>query len=107
MYTREELGTRIFAPNKEAWIEAAAKDYRSKEEAKVQTVENGILLPLKKIKDSVSGIYAGGVCDKDFKFVAGFRRNLERQSNMSCVESYTVDGGGQNKQMRPLFLAAC
>lgn len=96
MYTRQELEKRIFAPNKEKWIEAALKDYRSIEEAKVQTVERGIILPTKKIKDSVNGIYAGGVCDENFSFVAGLRRNLEMQDNLSCIESYKINGGGQH-----------
>ena len=92
MYTRKELERRIFAPDKEARIEAALKDYRSKEEAKVQTVERGIILPLKRIAGT--GSYAGGVCDEGFNFVAGFRRDSENQVGLDCLQSYAVDGGG-------------
>ena len=92
MYTRKELERRIFAPDKEARIEAALKDYRSKEEAKVQTVERGIILPLKRIAGT--GSYAGGVCDEGFNFVAGFRRDSENQVGIDCLQSYAVDGGG-------------
>ena len=92
MYTKKELEGRIFAANKEAWIEAALKDYRSNEEAQVQTVEMGIILPLKRIAGTDS--YAGGVCDEGFNFVAGFRRDSENQVGLDCLQSYAVDGGG-------------
>ena len=92
MYTRKELEGRIFAANKEAWIEAALKDYRSKEEAQVQTVEMGIILPLKRIAGTDS--YAGGVCDEGFNFVAGHRPDLEKPGWYSCAEGYAVDVGG-------------
>lgn len=91
MYTKEELKGRVFCSDRERWIEAAAKDYRSKEEAKVQAIKNGIMLPLRKIPGTNS--FAGGVCDARFKFVAGLRRNLECPSWSSCEESYKVNGG--------------
>ena len=92
MYTRKELERRIFAANKEEWIDAALRDYRSNEEARVQAVERGIILPLKRIAGTES--YAGGVCDEGGGFVAGVRRNLEARCSYSCEQGYTVDGGG-------------
>ena len=93
MYTREELEGRIFAANKEEWIGAALKDYRFGEEARVQTVEKGIILPLKRIAGTES--YAGGVCDEGGGFVAGFRRGLKNPTGRCEVaQGYTVDGGG-------------
>ena len=92
MYAREELEGRIFVSNKEEWIDAALKDYRSKEEAAVQTVERGIILPLKRIAGTSS--YAGGVCDEGGGFVAGMRQDLEAPSWCSCERGYVVDGGG-------------
>lgn len=84
MYTREELERRIFAPNKETWIEAAAKDYRCEEEAKVQVIENGIILPTRKISETNSWI--GGVCDENFNFAVG--------SGAQEAKCYVTNGGG-------------
>ena len=104
MYTREELEGRIFAANKEEWIGAALKDYRFGEEARVQTVEKGIILPLKRIAGTES--YAGGVCDEGGGFVAGFSRDLDAPVDLSCEQSYTVDGGGCNTYLKQSSLAA-
>ena len=92
MNAKEELKGRIFTASNEQWIKAAVKDYRSKGEAAVQTVERGIILPLKRIAGTEA--YAGGVCDARFKFVAGLRRNLDCPTYSSCDESYKVHGGG-------------
>ena len=92
MYTNEELEGRIFAPNKAEWVEAALKDYRSKEESAVRAVERGMLLPLKKI--SGAPFYEGGVCDARFRFVAGFRRSIGAPVWATCEKSYKVTGGG-------------
>ena len=93
MYTREELQKRIFARNKEEWLDATAKDYHSKEEVGVRTVERGIILPLERIIGTHA--FAGGVCDENFSFVAGSKRNLDKAGAWhSCEQSYAVDGGG-------------
>ena len=94
MYTRKELERRVFVANKEEWIDAALKDYRSNEEVRVQTVERGIILPLKRIAGT--GTYAGGVCDEGGGFVAGFRRGLKNPTGWCEVaQGYKlVDGGG-------------
>ena len=93
MYTREELEKRVFVSNKEEWIEAAAKDYRSKEDAKVQVVERGFILPMRAVASA--GPCAGGVYDENLDFVACFRRDLENTSNWKEIEKdHEVAGGG-------------
>jgi len=50
-------------------------------------------LPLRRTGiHSNDDIYEGGVCDKDFNFIAGHKReNSEKPINMECVRSYIVD----------------
>ncbi|MCP1659291.1 glycosyltransferase family 61 protein [Neisseria perflava] len=56
-----------------------------------QTIANGIILPLLKTElPALKAVYEGGVCDSQFNFIAGYKRNnTEKARNYECVRAYT------------------
>ncbi|MBR1581308.1 MAG: glycosyltransferase family 61 protein [Selenomonadaceae bacterium] len=88
-----ELRRRLYVPNFEHWKSLCDKNYYSKRLPSVQTLADGIILPakMKPIKDEHR--YKGGVCDRDFKFVAGYSNIAPGKLNGWCCldESYTVE----------------
>ena len=72
--------------------EKASVNGRIDRELEVDVVENAVILPLRTLDtESRDGIFSGGVCDKDGKFVAGLKRKFEKQTNMSVLEAYEVE----------------
>lgn len=64
---------RLYAHNEKQWERICCKKYFSERSPQIFEVDKGIILP--PIETAKSGQYSGGVCDKDFNFVAGFLRN--------------------------------
>lgn len=58
---------RLYVKSDSKWNSLSQVNYVSNESLNVQTVDNGIILPIKKI----NGVYRGGVCDSDLHFKAG------------------------------------
>ncbi|MBR4151803.1 MAG: DUF563 domain-containing protein [Selenomonadaceae bacterium] len=89
----EDLPKRFYVEDVEAWKNDLAKKKFSDRKLEVKTIEHGIILPMRKAK----GTYEGGVCDKDFNFIAGFTRTSPPKKTMGglkwcCVETgYTVN----------------
>lgn len=55
----------------------------------VAALEDGIILPLRKTNLTKSHTYEGGVCDKDFSFVAGFfRMKNNAKINKTIAQAY-------------------
>ena len=88
-----ELHRRLYVSNFEHWKKLCNKQYHSSRLPKVKTLDNGIILParLKPLKEEHR--YKGGVCDRDFKFVAGYSNIAPGKKNGWCCldESYTVE----------------
>ena len=58
----------------------------------ISSLDNGIILPLRKTNLSRRNTYEGGVCDKNFNFVAGyFRKKSNLKVNKTCVRAYTPE----------------
>ena len=92
MYSKKELERRIFTENKQRYIDLCSQNYMLKGDPLVSKVKNGIILPLKKISDdTANGMYAGGVCDEEFNFIAGLKRKEKEVINMSCESAYVLD----------------
>ena len=54
-----------------------------------RSIENGIVLPLRKTSLSKRNTYEGGVCDADYNFIAGyFRKKNNFRNNKTCVRAY-------------------
>ena len=94
-----ELKRRLYVPNFDHWKNLCNKNYYSDQAPTVKTLENGIILPaqMKKLKDEHR--YRGGVCDNNFKFVAGYSNIAPGKMNGWCCldEAYKVD---RNKIIR-------
>ena len=88
-----ELKRRLYVPNFDHWKNMFNKNYYSDRLPTVKTLENGIILTaqMKKLKDEHR--YKGGVCDKNFKFVAGYSNIAPGKMNGWCCldEAYKVD----------------
>ena len=86
---------RVYCKEADAtkWKDALSTNYILECDLKSSEVENGIVLPL-RFKDDINstdGVYEGGVCSQQFQFVAGIRRNLEKENvNVSCCSAYSV-----------------
>lgn len=82
----------FYVRNLEQWLEVANKKYRSSSELSVIQQNNGIILPPRKTHGN--GLYAGGVCDPQFNFLAGFfrndRENKKTNKYYGIGESYSV-----------------
>ena len=78
----------LYVKDRRAWEELLSRKRFSERVPKVEVIKRGIVLPARKRDD----VWAGGVCDKDFNFVAGYSR-LENLSGggFACVcSAYTV-----------------
>ncbi|WP_298068764.1 glycosyltransferase family 61 protein [uncultured Mailhella sp.] len=81
------IENRLFVYDEEKWKTLLNKDYEL-EAPTVTEVDNGIVLPLRKYKD-YGYVFAGGVCDKKFNFVAGGHFFYHDNSSPSaCSRSY-------------------
>ena len=85
----DDLSRRLYVANVGKWKEFLNRKRASDAELEIKIIEHGIILPTRKDKDNVR---RGGVCDSDFNFVAGYKRNLNGTGGFNCVESsYTVE----------------
>lgn len=83
---------QLFLPNKEKWIEHGNKEVIFEKRLTVQEIENGVILPLRKVKKTKINQFEGGVTDKEGNFVAGHIRSLDdKDIGKSCKISYTPD----------------
>ena len=84
---------RLYVQNVDAWEKNLSRKRFSDRKLEVKVIERGIVLPARPAK----GEYEGGVCDKDFNFVAGFARTQPPKKTTGfgawCAlqSSYTVD----------------
>lgn len=85
------LVEKLFVIDKNKMLEASSSDFTRTEALEVKEIENGRILPLKKIAKSRNGIFIGGVCDENNCFIAGHVRKVGSVMNMSCVEGYIPD----------------
>jgi hypothetical protein len=68
---------KFYVENIEEWIEFSEKDYLVDRPVGVQTIENGIILPVIGWNENPAfHEWRGGVCDADGNFVAGHMTNL-------------------------------
>ena len=78
----------LYVKDRRAWEDLLSRKRFSERVPKVEVIKHGIILPARKRDD----VWAGGVCDEDFNFVAGYSR-LENLSGggFACVcSAYTV-----------------
>ncbi len=74
------------------YVEKATVNGRIENDLKVDELKDGIILPLREMElHSRDAIFEGGVCDKDFNFVAGLKRKFDKQTNMTVLSSYRVN----------------
>lgn len=79
----------IYVKDRQAWEDLLSRKRFSDKVPEVKVIKRGIVLPARKHDD----VWEGGVCDKNFKFVAGYSR-LENLSGggFACVcSSYSVN----------------
>lgn len=83
----------LYAINLTKFEKQISASYIRNEELGCKTIENGIILPLRKIESlGGDGTFEGGVCDESFNFLAGYkRRNDKKFNSLECVRSYKVD----------------
>lgn len=88
-----DLHQRLYVSNFESWQRQCNKNYFSTTLPTVRTLENGIILPAKMKEYKDKHRYKGGVCDQDFKFVAGYSNQAPGKLNGWCCldEAYTVE----------------
>lgn len=79
------LSKRLYHSNLKNWSAALSKKFFSDRELGVKTIDNGIILPAK-----APAIRKGGVCDSNFKFVAGLLRSGSAKGWGNVLSSYTV-----------------
>ena len=82
---------RIFTSYNAKWGKQIQKERVLSGTLSVQTVERGILLPLRKRKDvdTTDGCHEGGVCTEKYEYVAGIKRDRTNDRvNYSCCRSY-------------------
>ena len=88
----EDSIKRLYVQNVDAWEKKLATGRFSDRELGIKVVEHAIILPGRKAEEVG---YAGGVCDNDFNFVAGYtRRSNATNGNVGARDilvSYTVD----------------
>lgn len=84
-----------FVYEKKKWDRAFRNEYLLEGPATLDTVENAVALPLREIEGSKlkygDGLFAGGISDSNFNFIAGLRRSAGKSDvNRNCTSSYEV-----------------
>lgn len=84
---------KLYGINLPKFEKQANTSYLKTEKLGCTTVDDGIILPLRKIDTpALNAIYEGGVCDSDFNFIAGHIRNDNgKNDNLEIVRSYKTD----------------
>ena len=86
----EDLSKKLYVENFDSWKKTILRKRFVDDELEVKVIEHGIVLPTRKINTS----NAGGVCDNNFNFVAGFSRSyggIYVDPWASVESAYTVD----------------
>lgn len=68
----KDLFGKFYLQNPDDWKYFFSKKRFSERKLAVKVVEHGIVLPARQIPRG----WAGGVCDNDFNFIAGFSKNM-------------------------------
>lgn len=84
-----------FVYEKKRWDKALRDEYLLEGQAALDTIKNAVALPLREIEGSKlkygDGLFAGGVSDSEFNFIAGLRRSAGKSDvNRNCTSSYEV-----------------
>ena len=77
----KDLTKRLYVQNVEGWKKILSDGKFSSRKLGVKVVDNGIILPARK--HEVKRSYTGGVCDKNFNFIAGYTRKANGKLNHS------------------------
>lgn len=87
-----KIKSQLFIENPEKMLLSCTYNYHYSDSVGVRDVQDGIILPLKKLESgSRNGVFAGGVCDADGQFVSGFERKRGKKINWSCTETYAFE----------------
>jgi len=71
----ENLSKRFYVENVTEWENCLKKKVFLDRKLEAKVIENGIILPARLLPSpNPLEEYAGGVCDNDFNFIAGFSR---------------------------------
>lgn len=85
---------RIYISKDNEWEKYISKEYRSDRKLVVDQIYNGIILP-PRYYGRPAGSYEGGVCDENFKYVAGVERECRSSKAFpryyGMGKSYEVD----------------
>lgn len=86
------ISENLFINNKYKMLMHLTKNYRDETQAKIKKVANGIILPLKVMKEVKvrNAAYLGGVVDCNGKFIAGHERKERKNVNLSCLAGYEI-----------------
>jgi len=93
----ENLSKRFYVENVTEWENCLKKKVFLDRKLEAKVIENGIILPARLLPSpNPLEEYAGGVCDNDFNFIAGFSRMDPHEEQLGggygCVESaYPVE----------------
>jgi hypothetical protein len=104
----ENIKQHLFLSNPDKWEQACSVDRIIKSNLSYKVIKNGIILPLKKRTDILTqnGIYCGGACTENFKFIGGTRRDINSTTaNLSCCAGYKVKK--QNLKRRKEIVIFC
>lgn len=80
---------KVYAGNADQWIKASEKKCYASRELSCTPCHNGILLPVRK--KSNTDQYMGGVCDEEYRFLAGLiRESPTRHKGVEVNASYRL-----------------
>lgn len=71
---------RIWISQKNEWQSLENTDFLNTQKLEIKEIKDGVILPPRQV-DSARDFYAGGVCDKNGKFMAGFSRYSQKDKD--------------------------
>lgn len=86
----KDIRGRLHVGDPDDWLKFCKKKYLSKRPLEVQTVEDGIILPVRPKVEKKLYNCMGGVCDRDFKFIAGYDNQGANKGHIHIDASYKV-----------------
>ena len=88
---KEESLRKVYASAAKKWESVLKRNFFSDRVLKIEEVKNGYILPAIRKNDGRPGEYAGGVCNNQGEFVAGFYRTKNSPGYYGIGSCYQFD----------------
>lgn len=89
-FSNQESRSALYVEHPGEWVGNCLRDYFIDDPVRVHSIENGIVLPIKKVPGRIN-VWNGGVCDAEGNLVDGHKRNRDKlKAQGNCDAAYPL-----------------